>query len=803
MFIDPAGSALLFEQAFTDWLQTSGWPRVYIHAPHRRLTCKDGGRIHIDSEPEAVSEQMRFLTGGPLGRRMLLEKNSASWAAPLMGDAHTLRLMDTLLAQTSSGTALVMLQAETTLRFFESPRLLAGVLADWNQLPVDNHNRCWMIFSASDEDELLDQARRLAAPEIRTAILSGSGLACLGGPEEDELQALCAAEAARKGQTLPAEEAARMAAWMSAENRSMRYWQAKLPALPGVDAPSLKAAGWLSAGVDLRPPLVRLNDWVGMADFRQRMLELADWAALPQAVQARPLLHMIFSGNPGTGKTSAARLTGELLHDLGWLRRGHLVEVRAAELVADHVGGTALKTRAAVERARGGVLFIDEAYSLTQADRGGFGAEALETLLPYLEDSGTDLVVIAAGYPREMEDFLRVNPGLARRFPVENRLFFPNFSAAELLEIFNRMASRQGLSCSDDLAAMLGQLFERLVSDPAPDFGNAGEVRNLLEAALRRRAVRIRRGEMDSQAPLVCEDLPPGAAAAIEMGNPEETEAALRAIDGLVGLSEVKAALHGQVKLARFEHLRGQPLKRQESRHLLLVGPPGTGKTTVARLIGRLYHGLGWLRRGHCVEVSRGDLVAPYVGQTAQRVARTVERALDGVLFIDEAYALSRGGSGDFGVEALDELVKAMEDHRGRLVVIAAGYEAEMAAFLRANSGLESRFAATLHFDDLTGDEMADLLAGMARQEGFELGSGVSEAAVAALLAEKMHCSSRFGNGRAVRRLFADMKQSLASRVLAGNGGLTVRIEVEDVMPRPGPGCKTGMNHLDEWVRVL
>lgn len=785
VFIDANGQGLPFETAFEQNLEMGGWTRVFIHAPHRRLARKGAACLATVAAPEGGSGQMAFLTGGPLGQRMLLETQCTAIDSPPMGDAHTLRQMDTLLRQSESGTALLLLQAETTLRFFEAPRLLAGLLADWMELPAENHNRCWLVFSARNEEELQEQAGRLPSPELRSAILAKSGLVYLDGPDEEELKTLCLAAADRKGQALAGGEAARMAMWMAAEDGLAREWQTRLESLSRIDPISLKQAGWLAAGMDERPPLDRLNDWVGLAAFRQRMLELADWLTLPQTTRTRPLLHMIFSGNPGTGKTTAARLTGELLHDLGWLRRGHLVEVRAAELVADHVGGTAIKTRAAVERARGGVLFIDEAYALTQAERGGFGAEALETLLPYLEDAGTDLVVIAAGYPKEMDEFLRSNPGLGRRFPLENRFLFPDFSPAELLDIFKYMAAQQGVSCSAELETMLAVFYDRLVSDHSPDFGNAGEVRNLLEAALRRRAGRIRREKTDLQTPLLVEDLPSGTSAVLQAGNPVEVDAALNGLGQLAGLAEVKAFLRGQVELARYEHLRGQPRAHPESRHLLFVGPPGTGKTTAARLVGQLYHGMGWLRRGHCVEVSRADLVAPYVGQTAQRVVRAVERALDGVLFIDEAYSLCRGGAEDFGTEALDALVKAMEDHRGRLVLVAAGYEQEMEVFLRANSGLESRFAMMVHFEALTGEEMGDLLAAIAGREGFELGAGVQDAAVEALLADKDACANRFGNGRAVRRLFAAMKQALACRVLGGHGKMSVRFEVEDVhMPQ-------------------
>jgi replication-associated recombination protein RarA len=199
--------------------------------------------------------------------------------------------------------------------------------------------------------------------------------------------------------------------------------------------------------------------------------------------------------------------------------------------------------------------------------------------------------------------------------------------------------------------------------------------------------------------------------------------------------------------------------------HMLFVGNPGTGKTTVARLTGRIYYSLGFLRKGHCVEVSRADLVAGYVGQTALRTRERIREALDGVLFIDEAYSLNRKAVDDFGQEAIDTLVKAMEDYRGRLVVIAAGYPGPMAAFITCNPGLRSRFTSTVYFPDFSSGELGEILTRLASQEKYLITPPVLALARQSLEGTKSHVEN-FGNARLVCSFYEQMKTRLAGRIM-------------------------------------
>ena len=204
---------------------------------------------------------------------------------------------------------------------------------------------------------------------------------------------------------------------------------------------------------------------------------------------------------------------------------------------------------------------------------------------------------------------------------------------------------------------------------------------------------------------------------------PEKLEDLQAELESYVGLESVKKEVKNLINLATVHKMRkenGLPVT-ELSLHMVFSGNPGTGKTTIARLMARIYHSLGILSKGQLVEVDRSGLVAGYVGQTAIKTSKAVEKALGGVLFIDEAYALNSGSGNDFGQEAIDTLLKAMEDHRNDLVVIAAGYDGLMDVFIHSNPGLESRFNRFLHFEDYSPEELLEIFRMQCRKGCYEL----------------------------------------------------------------------------------
>ena len=234
-------------------------------------------------------------------------------------------------------------------------------------------------------------------------------------------------------------------------------------------------------------------------------------------------------------------------------------------------------------------------------------------------------------------------------------------------------------------------------------------------------------------------------------------------LDDLVGLDSVKADVRRLTSLLRIQQLRAERnLPTMEtSHHLVFTGNPGTGKTTVARLLSQILRTLGLVSKGHLVETDRSHLVAGYVGQTATKTRAVLESALGGTLLVDEAYALARGGDNDFGREAIDTIVKFMEDHRDDLAVVAAGYPDEMMMFISTNPGLQSRFGRTVHFADYTTDELVQIFVRLGERHEYHAG----EDAIAALrlVIEAQPRDQGFGNARFVRNVFeaAVTKQAL------------------------------------------
>ncbi|WP_244893395.1 AAA family ATPase [Ferroacidibacillus organovorans] len=247
------------------------------------------------------------------------------------------------------------------------------------------------------------------------------------------------------------------------------------------------------ADVDKNALLEPLHRLIGLSEVKAMIEELYAYALIQNKRRVHQLRsdssvwHMVFTGKPGTGKTTVARILGQMFAALGVLSKGHLVEAERADLVGEYIGHTAQKTRTLLDRAQGGILFLDEAYSLSRGGEKDFGREAIDTLVKGLEDRKDDLVVILAGYSQEMNDFLAINPGLCSRFP--HHIAFPDFSESELMQIAVRMLETREYALSPDAYIRLRHALRR--SRESLTFSNGRTVRNMLDRAIRRHALRV------------------------------------------------------------------------------------------------------------------------------------------------------------------------------------------------------------------------------------------------------------------------------------------------------------------------
>ena len=487
-------------------------------------------------------------------------------------------------------------------------------------------------------------------------------------------------------------------------------------------------------------------------------------------------LNYIITGNPGTGKTTAAKLLGEIMYESGYLESGHTVEVTRKDLVAGYVGQTAIKTREKIEEAIGGVLFIDEAYSLVEGGENDFGREAITELVAAMTAKRGQFSLVVAGYPDKMKAFIESNPGLQRRFA--KNMHIEDYAPEELLKIFNSNLQKNAMGekyiLSDGLSAMVGSFFENWYKSRDKNWGNAGNVEKLLEAMSG--SWWGRGGEKSAQGDIILDicDIPDDKKQFCKLSEDAKEDAMIK-LEKLTGLARVKERI---AKLQRRIQVEGAT----EPGHYVFAGNPGTGKTTVARLLGDILREEGVLKKGHVVEVLRQNLVAGYVGQTAIQTAKKLEEALDGIFFMDEAYTLN---DGSFGKEAIDTILAFMENNRKRLCVIFAGYTGDMEKFVQANAGLTSRISDTIIFNDYDTDELVKILHNFAGDFVFAPEYIQKSRQIFDLwLANK---DRNFGNARDVRKYFEESKDALYERLFA-------EYKVRSDIPKEAKKTLTGLD---------
>lgn len=474
--------------------------------------------------------------------------------------------------------------------------------------------------------------------------------------------------------------------------------------------------------------------------------------------------HFAFLGNPGTGKTTVARLVGDIFYYLGILEKGQLIEVDRSAIVGRFIGETAKLTKKAIDNAMGGILFIDEAYSLAKGGEGSndYGSEAIEVLIKAMEDNRDKFTVIVAGYTKEMRNLIKLNPGLKSRINLE--IEFEDYKDHELVEIAKSMASNDYYKFNEDgEKAFLEKIKIEKVDE---NFANARVARNILESAIREKAFRIGDSEVSKEELVTL--TPEDFGISLEFNARNKMKELQDELDNLVGLSDVKNIVKGIINTLELQHRKKEMGIESEdiSLNMIFTGNPGTGKTTVARILGKILKTIGVLKKGHIVEVTRSDLVGEYVGQTAPKTLNKIKEAYGGILFIDEAYSLNGSGGNDFGKEAIATLIKEMEDNRDKLVVIMAGYTREMKDLMNLNPGMESRVKFTVEFSDYDENELLEIFEGLCEKESYCITEEAKEEITTAFKIQYDNKDKNFGNGRLVRKYFEKIKMKQAGRII-------------------------------------
>lgn len=517
-------------------------------------------------------------------------------------------------------------------------------------------------------------------------------------------------------------------------------------------------------------PLDELKNFIGLQPVKDAVIKLIkeiefnkQRKVLVNTInQVDSSFHFIFKGNPGTGKTTIARILGKIFKKYGLLEKGHLVETDRSGLVGQYIGESAQKTNALIQEAMGGILFIDEAYALYRSDDNSkdFGIEAIDVLIKAMEDNRDSLCIIMAGYDKEMDILMNANPGLKSRLDFE--IEFPDYTDSELIQIAESMANERTYKLNDkSRQALLEKIdFER-VDDK---FGNARVVRNLIETSIRNKAVALAGKNFTSEEAVVLTEEDFGVISIEE--REKLMDDAISELNELIGMNELKQQvldikdfIRHQLKLAQMKRA-----KKGMSYHMVFRGNPGTGKTTVARVLAKIFKSLGILKKGHMVEVGRDDLVAGHVGQTAEKTKKVIKKAVGGVLFIDEAYSLCVGGENDFGSEAINTMIKYMEDYRENLVIILAGYEKEMDDLLDMNPGFDSRIKFKFDFPDYSEDELFEIFMMYCNNEAYSLTDSGIKTCKEKINDIYMSKDSNFGNARTIRNLFEKVKMDQAVR---------------------------------------
>ncbi len=478
----------------------------------------------------------------------------------------------------------------------------------------------------------------------------------------------------------------------------------------------------------LKDLLDELHSYIGLASLKQSLIDFITYINFINERKKKGIkteeqleLHCIFLGNPGTGKTTIARLLGKIFKAMGILENGHVVEVDRSGLVGQFIGETAVKTDKIITDALGGILFIDEAYTLKKPGiSSDFGQEAIDILLKRMEDLRGKFVVIAAGYPGPMKDFVDSNPGLQSRFT--HTFIFEDYQPDELLEIFKFFAKREEYFLSDDAEKFLLKKFIEIFENRDETFGNARLARKIFSETKIQIGKRFQNAtesdkENFSLNVITLDDIKNAFGITLIDKNKKSIEIenlnkSLSEIEKLIGLSNFKREADEIVKLAKYYIEEGEDISDKFNYNFLFAGQSGTGKKTAAKSLTDLLFNLGSINKNRFTDVEHHSLIGNTLEQSLEKMSKVFDRASGGVLFISGFDILfdTIHYRTDLSNEFVENFYKKLLNKNEKLVIIADISNEFLFHYPKEFSILKSVFNKTIEFDDYSTNELLELI---------------------------------------------------------------------------------------------
>lgn len=518
-----------------------------------------------------------------------------------------------------------------------------------------------------------------------------------------------------------------------------------------------------------REVLGRLNEMPGWNNLKRRMegiISLHGVAEIRDALGLKknlPTMHTILIGNPGTGKSCCVKYLAEIYHALGMLPENSIRLTNLAKMSNSTITSE-------IHYAIGGVLVFENAHELYHSENKPIDNEQqiVRSLIDELNDTAkqSNWMLVLTGEPQGMESLLAAYPELREHF--QEPVYMEDFKPEELYRIVDRCCDERDVHLAPQAKKKLEMFLLHKYNQRGPNFENARFVQRLFDEKI---IPAMYKRIADSEDPEVADDLGLVVAESIPSINGSSGDG-MAELDDLIGLARIKTRVKDYLNAVRLASRRmelGLPTSMPRL-HMAFLGNPGTGKTTVAEIIGKVFAEWGILSVGRVIRTEKSQMVGQYIGETEYKMNNLLARARGNILFIDEAYQLAEGGESDFGRIVMNSLLTELGKNNLDMVVILAGYTAPMKKLLESNEGIESRFPNVFNFEDYTTDELLEIGKLMIHRQGFNLTEGAELNMQAIIRAESEKPSPRFGNGRFVSNL-------LQNEILATLGARTAKMD--------------------------